>query len=267
MFSIGEFSIITRFTVKTLRYYHDEGILVPDYIDEDSGYRYYHESSIEKARIISMLRSLEFSIGDIKEIIGKYSDDIDVLDLLESQKEKITANIDKYNKINSSIQEMINTIRTNNMKIKENYDIEERIIDDIIFAGYRFKGRYDEVGKGFRTVSRAAAKHIAGKPMSLYYDNGYMENNADIESGYPVSKTVKGEGINCRIMKGGKAVTLMHRGGYDDLGASYEKIFSHINMHKYNVISPIREIYLKGPGIIFKGNPDKYFTEIQILIQ
>jgi effector-binding domain-containing protein len=29
---------------------------------------------------------------------------------------------------------------------------------------------------------------------------------------------------------------------------------------------PIREIYLKGPGMIFKGNPKKYLTEIQYLI-
>jgi effector-binding domain-containing protein len=30
---------------------------------------------------------------------------------------------------------------------------------------------------------------------------------------------------------------------------------------------PSREVYLKGPGIIFRGNPKKYLTEIQILIE
>ena len=30
---------------------------------------------------------------------------------------------------------------------------------------------------------------------------------------------------------------------------------------------PTREVYLKGPGMIFKGNPNKYLTEIQILIR
>ena len=267
MFSIGEFSMITRLTIKTLRYYHDEGILIPDYIEEDSGYRYYRESSVDKANMISMLRSLEFSISDIKEIIENYSDDIEILEFLESRQDKIKTKIKKYKEINSSIEEMINTIRTTNMKVSENYFIEEKILDDIIFAGYRFKGKYSEIGKGFRAVSHAAGRYIAGKAMSLYYDKGYMEDGADIESGYPVSKSVKGEAVNCRVMQGGKAVTLIHKGRHENLGNSYEKIFKYINEHKYKTISPNREVYLKGPGIILKGNPEKYLTEIQILIQ
>jgi effector-binding domain-containing protein len=34
----------------------------------------------------------------------------------------------------------------------------------------------------------------------------------------------------------------------------------------YTVVSPTREVYLKGPGMIFKGNPRKYVTEIQFPI-
>ena len=32
MFTIGEFSKITGMTVKTLRFYHEEGLLVPSFI-------------------------------------------------------------------------------------------------------------------------------------------------------------------------------------------------------------------------------------------
>ena len=30
---------------------------------------------------------------------------------------------------------------------------------------------------------------------------------------------------------------------------------------------PTREVYIKGPGMIFKGNPAKYLTEIQVMIK
>ena len=63
MFSIGEFSKITGWTVKTLRFYHEQGVLAPSYIDEETGYRYYDENKIEAARIISTLRSLDFSLS------------------------------------------------------------------------------------------------------------------------------------------------------------------------------------------------------------
>jgi DNA-binding transcriptional MerR regulator len=39
VFSIGEFSKITGLTVKTLRLHHEQGLLVPRHVDEQTGYR------------------------------------------------------------------------------------------------------------------------------------------------------------------------------------------------------------------------------------
>jgi effector-binding domain-containing protein len=35
----------------------------------------------------------------------------------------------------------------------------------------------------------------------------------------------------------------------------------------YELEVPCREVYLKGPGMIFRGNPQKYLTEIQMLLK
>lgn len=34
----------------------------------------------------------------------------------------------------------------------------------------------------------------------------------------------------------------------------------------HEIACPTREVYIKGPGMIFKGNPKRYLTEIQILV-
>jgi DNA-binding transcriptional MerR regulator len=49
-YSIGEFSQVTGLSVKTLRFYHEKGILVPSSVDDATGYRCYDSSKIEKAR-------------------------------------------------------------------------------------------------------------------------------------------------------------------------------------------------------------------------
>ncbi|CEO20468.1 MerR family DNA-binding transcriptional regulator [Paraclostridium sordellii] len=41
LFSIGEVSKIKGVIIKALRYYHKMGILIPRYIDNTTGYRYY----------------------------------------------------------------------------------------------------------------------------------------------------------------------------------------------------------------------------------
>ena len=50
------------------------------------------------------------------------------------------------------------------------------------------------------------------------------------------------------------------------MGRSYEKILGYIKDKGLETVLPSREIYHKGPGMIFKGNPKKYLTEIQILL-
>jgi DNA-binding transcriptional MerR regulator len=47
MFTIGEFSKVTGLSVKTLRFYHEEGLLVPTSVDDATGYRYYDGSPTE----------------------------------------------------------------------------------------------------------------------------------------------------------------------------------------------------------------------------
>ena len=62
-------------------------------------------------------------------------------------------------------------------------------------------------------------------------------------------------------------MSLLHSGPYEELGRSYEKAFAYIHDHGYEIELPTREVYIKGPGMIFKGNPAKYLTEIQVLIK
>src|SRR5689334_20174328 len=85
-YSIGEFSQITGLSVKTLRFYHEKGILAPSSVDETTGYRFYDASKIEKARVIMQLRQMEFSIEDISVVLSECSDEADILNYLKRQK-------------------------------------------------------------------------------------------------------------------------------------------------------------------------------------
>ncbi len=93
----------------------------------------------------------------------------------------------------------------------------------------------------------------------------------DFEACFPLRSSAniaanKSEGILIRDLPGGRCVSLRHQGSYEALGRTYEKILKHIKLKRYRIEMPTRELYLKGPGMIFKGNPQKYLTEIQMLI-
>lgn len=69
---IGEFSRVSRLPVETIRYYQEEGILLPRCTDPDSGYRYRDGAALEQARVVKKLRDLEFSIAEIRELLSGY---------------------------------------------------------------------------------------------------------------------------------------------------------------------------------------------------
>jgi DNA-binding transcriptional MerR regulator len=69
LLSMGRFAQAVGLTRKALRLYDQLGILVPDHIDPDSGYRYYSLSQYERARKIRLLRAMEMPLADIRRVL------------------------------------------------------------------------------------------------------------------------------------------------------------------------------------------------------
>lgn len=68
--SIGEFSQITHLSVKTLRHYHDAGLLEPAQVDPHSGYRYYATTQIPTAQVIRRFRDLGMPVREVGEVLA-----------------------------------------------------------------------------------------------------------------------------------------------------------------------------------------------------
>lgn len=265
--SIGEFSAVTSLTIKSLRLYHEKGILIPAQIDEFTQYRYYDSANYETALSIKILREHEFSLSEIKEILDEIGDEQNLLERLQRKVEEIQNKIKRYEVISNSLSNTIKIEKENNMSTEQGFEIEEKEVETILIAGYRMQGQYQEIGKGFKIVGKKFGRHINGKSLGLYYDGEYKENDADFEACFPVRKGVSEEGISVRELKGGRCMSLIHKGPYDTLHESYKKIFTAFNEKGYEKLLPTREIYLKAPGMIFKGNPNNYLTEIQLFIK
>jgi len=267
MFSIGEFSKITGLTIKTLRFYHDEGLLSPTMVDPQSGYRYYDHAKIETARVIAYLRELELPLAEIKQILASSQDESEILSVMEKQKVSLEQRIRRYRHIARSLQQFIDTERQAQvMSTQSEFAVEEKTLEPMLIAGIRMKGRYDECGKGFAKIGRSLGRFICGKAMLLHYDTEYKENDADFEAAMPIRQRKDVDGISIRELPGGRCLALVHKGPYDQLGRSYARILDYIKQKGYTVLAPSREVYIKGPGMIFKGNPNKYLTEIQMMI-
>lgn len=266
MFSIGEFSKVTGLTVKTLRFYHEESLLVPSLIDPQTRYRYYNESQIELARSIAFLRTLEFPLNEIKTLLESKAADEQLLEAMQRHKASLQSRVSQYRKVIRLLDQFITEERRFNDMAQSEFSIQEKTLDPVAIAGIRMNGRYSDCGKAFGKIGRQMGRYICGKPFLLHYDSEFKEEDADFEACMPVRQAKEKPDISLRDLPAVRCVSLVHKGPYDQLGQSYAQVLRYVKDRGYTIVMPTREVYIKGPGMIFKGNPKKYLTEIQIPI-
>jgi len=269
MFTIGEFSKITGLTIKTLRFYHESGLLVPSHVDDQTGYRYYNDAQIDQARAISYLRDLEFPLAEIGEILRHEGDEGPILEVIERRKAALEERIRQLRKSVKSLGKFLQEERqVKTMMAERSVDVEEKTVPPMSIAGVRMNGYYRDCGKGFARIGQSLGRFICGKPLMLHYDCEYRDGDANFEACMPVKGgKAPPEGISLRELPGGPCVALIHRGPYDQMAHSYARILRYIKDKGYKVVIPTREVYLKGPGMLWKGNPKHYITEIQMLVE
>ena len=91
MLTIGEFSNICRVSTKTLRYYAEIGLILPDEINPENGYRYYSIDQLERMLLINRLKDYCFSLEEIKLILDSEEQIDEVLFTALNKKKKETA--------------------------------------------------------------------------------------------------------------------------------------------------------------------------------
>ncbi len=139
----------------------------------------------------------------------------------------------------------------------------EKNIDDLFVASIRYKGSYEEMGTYFGKLMEAAGQYINGPSFALYHDQTESDTH-DIEICLPIPDTVKLEGVNTRLVKGGRFITFEYTGHYETLASAWEKFFAYITEKKIKTdMPPIRELYIVFNPVAPKEN----ITELQIPIK
>lgn len=98
LYSVGQTARLLGVTVKTLRYYEAIGLVLPAYINSETGYRYYASRQFQRIDRIKYLQSLGFSLDEIRASIENVDDLVALLGqkktMLKQQREELTRKIE-----------------------------------------------------------------------------------------------------------------------------------------------------------------------------
>ena len=265
--SIGEFSKLAGMTVKALRFYQESGLLEPSRVDVGNGYRYYSPGQVETARAITLLRELGFPVAEICELVRDDCESGDSLvTVLQRRRKELTKAMRDDRSRLQRLDEILAIERLAELTAEITPEkVYETELSPTVIATIRHCGSYADCGKLFGKLARQYGRYLAGKPLLLCLDEDYQAENANFEVGFPVKACDSKQGSRVHELPGGRALCIKHRGPYEQLWRSYRDLIKSARLRGWNYDTPTREIYHKGPGMIFRGNPNNYVTEIQLL--
>lgn len=146
------------------------------------------------------------------------------------------------------------------------YQIKITDIEPIRVAYMKYRGIATEANKVFPNVFKSIMGKTNGAPFFSYLSMNQETKIGEMELCVPTEEIPTGNGVEVKEIPRTKAVCVTHTGSYATLFHAYAAIDEYAKQNKLILVPPFREVFLKGPGMLLKGNPDKYITEIQFPI-
>lgn len=116
MMHISEFAKLCGTTVKTLRHYARVGVLLPDYVSQKNGYRYYRKRSAER---YFQIRALQENGLTLREISEKLADRQGVIKLLDARANVLQAQVERCKALRAEYEAAL--LRRKRYTVSENH--------------------------------------------------------------------------------------------------------------------------------------------------
>lgn len=254
MLSIGEFSKICEVSTKTLRYYDEIGLIHPDQINPENGYRYYSISQLKKMLYINRLKSYHFSLEEIKEILDEEADSSEekLRFALHRKRRDIQEKLDTYEYILKQMNQDILNLEQGIHLMSYLDDIEVRLVEtgpmNILYMRQMMSSDDYALGYGgyySRLYEKIAREQLTlvGTPMTIYHSPEFHPAGNDTEFALPVREAVKGT----RVLSGGLCARSVLKGAYSNLTSVYAKLREWIEDEGYALTQSPYEVYVTDP--------------------
>ena len=266
---IGEFSQLMQVTIKTLRHYEQKGLLIPDEVDEWTGYRYYSIEQMQKLQAIRDLQRLGFSLDEIKDLCDSYSC-TPTIDQLTEKIEETEAQLRQLIARRDRLIDWRNARKQ--MTTMEKFSIQS--LPEIIVASHR------EVLPNYAAIGPMCVNKIGpemqrlgckcpppGYCFTVEHDREYKPTDVDIEYCEQVEEMGEDSAIIQfkRLPVVPKALCMKHIGPYERFYESFIEAFRYIDEQGYKPIGQHRTCYIDGAWN--QEDPEKWLSVIQIPIE
>jgi DNA-binding transcriptional MerR regulator len=237
---IGEFAGVTHLSIRTLRRYHDAGLLEPARVDPVTGYRSYSPEQVPTAQVIHQLRALDLPLDDVRAVLTSPDPAVraarvaEHLDRLQAQLARTTAAV-------ASLQRLLDPgpveveLRSVPATTVAAVAAEVDLADVLVF----YAGAMAELD--------AAVPAPAGPPGVLVDDALFTVGRGQLVVHVPADRAPTTGRVRPRDVPAADLAVRTHVGDHDTIDVTYGELGRWVAEHALAVDGPVRETHLVGP--------------------
>jgi DNA-binding transcriptional MerR regulator/effector-binding domain-containing protein len=241
--SVGRFATMTHLSVKTLRHYHEVGLLEPAEVDPHTGYRYYALEQLPTAQLIRRLRDLRMPVAGVRAVL--------VAGSTAERDGLIAAHIDHLEAELANTQAAVNSLRALLESAPGQHPVHQRaessypvlaITEDTVDPA-----DIETWWRGALHELRAAADdrdiRVTGPAGGLYDECLFQHEPGEAIVYIPVTTPLELGRIKPLEIPAAEVAVTTHHGSHADIDLAYARLGSYIAEHELTVGWQLREYY------------------------
>lgn len=259
MLTIGEFSNICKLPIKTLRYYSEIGLVIPDQINSQTGYRYYSVNQLERVLYINRLKSYNFSLDKIKSIINSDNNNEYLINELLAKRNDFEKSILEATTSIKQLQNDIDNLKKGKTIMSYLDNINVKLVEfprkNILYIKKKIHKNdmaleYQKCFNKLLTKVISENLTVLSKPIVMFHSDKFSEDGLETEFAIQVKERITGT----RDFEPKLCLKCIHKGSYTELTSIYTKLLNHAENEGYKNTDALFEIYIADPSQVEDEN-------------
>ncbi|MGH2836527.1 MAG: MerR family transcriptional regulator [Solirubrobacteraceae bacterium] len=268
MLNIGEFARLGQVSPRMLRHYDQLGLIVPERVDPDSGYRSYGVKQLAGLHRLLALRDLGFSLEQIGPLLTDEPNLEQLRGMLRMRRAELEQTVAdeqaRLRRVEAHLRaiEGSSTMQTQDAVIKQTQPL--RVAET---HGTAEGLDSEHIGPVFKDLVPGLIAHLqraSAEPGMLvgYYDDPAEDGSVGVHVAFEIGDqpVPDGDGVAIVELPVTEVASVVHRGDMESITPVYEGILRWIEDSGYKLAGYSRELYLE----MADGGPS--VTEIQVPI-
>lgn len=262
LMTIGAFSRATLVSVRSLRAYHERGILVPAVVAPNTGYRAYHPGQIPDAVALRRLRELDVPLPVVGQILEARDPEV-TAKLLADHEAEMRARLAETERIVAELQRAAAEPGQGLPVHLRTIDHQHALALTDSVAAKDFGPFLDRAYAALWSAVGVGGFVPAGPPAALYCPEANDPDAEPVTAYVPVTEPgpiPPAAGVELIEVPAATVAAAIHEGDYLSIGDAYASLGAWVAYHAHPTDDPVREVYVVSYGET--DDPARFRTEI-----